>query len=70
MLSRIPIAGHYVEMERIYVSTLLAKNLHPYMEYGYGFTNRWFSMGVFVGTKNLKFDRIGCEFGFELFRKW
>ena len=70
ILSRIPIGGKYVEMERIYISTLFAKNLHPYVEWGYGFTNRLFSMGLFVGTRNNHFDRIGCRFGFEIFRKW
>ncbi|MBO4827408.1 MAG: hypothetical protein J5506_09270 [Prevotella sp.] len=70
ILSRVPWAGHYVELERIYVSTLFAKELHPYTEYGYGFTNRLFSIGVFMGMKNFKFDRIGCEFDFELFRRW
>lgn len=70
LLSHLPLIGRFMEMERIYVSTLWASELHPYMEYGYGFTNRVFSIGVFVGTKNFRFDRFGVEFDFEIFRKW
>lgn len=70
ILSRIPLLGHYVEMERIYSSTLWTRNLTPYQELGYGFTNRVFSLGLFVGTRNGKFDGIGCEFGLELFDRW
>ncbi len=70
LLSHLPLVGKYMEMERIYVSSLLSADLFPYIEFGYGFTNRWFSLGLFVGTKNLKFDRFGIEFDFELFRKW
>jgi hypothetical protein len=40
------------------------------MEYGYGFTCRLFSMGVFVATNNWKYSGIGFQFGFELFSRW
>ena len=70
ILSRLPLVGKYLEMERIYSSALFTQNLKPYVEVGYGFTNRIFSLGVFVGTRNGKFDGIGCEFGIELFDKW
>lgn len=70
ILSRLPFIGKYFEMERIYASGLMTQNLKPYVEMGYGFTNRIFSLGVFLGTRNGKFDGIGCEFGIELFDKW
>lgn len=68
-LSWLPLVGHYMEMERIYVSVLDARRCHPYIELGYGFTTRWLSMGVFAsnGRGNRSF---GCKFGFELFRHW
>lgn len=69
ILSWLPWIGHYMEMERVYVSALDVRNAHPYMELGYGFTTRLFSMGLFVS--NGKGNRtIGCKFGFELFRHW
>ena len=70
ILSRLPALGKYVEMERIYTSTLITRNLTPYQEIGYGFTNRVFSLGLFLGTMNGKFNGIGCEFGLELFDRW
>ena len=70
LLSRAPLIGKYIEIERIYGSTLIAKNIHPYTELGYGFTNRLFSFGLFLGTTNGKFQGFGCRIGLELFRNW
>ncbi len=70
ILSRIPYVGKLMEMERIYINTLFVEHLHPYIEYGYGFTNRFFSMGLFMATRNQKFDGVGCRFSIELFRDW
>jgi hypothetical protein len=70
LMSRLPIVGKVIEMERIYVSGLVADQLHPYTEWGYGFTNRLFSIGVFMATRNFKYDGIGCQIGLELFRDW
>ena len=70
VLSRIPYVGRLMEIERIYMNVLFVEHLHPYIEYGYGFTNRFFSMGVFMATRNTQFDGFGCRFGFELFRDW
>lgn len=70
ILAWLPLAGHFIEKERIYVNALTVKDLHPYMEYGYGFTTRLFSTGIFVSQKNGKFDGIGFRFGVELFRQW
>lgn len=69
-LSWLPFVGHYIEMERIYVSALSVKALHPYIECGYGFTTRLFTIGGFVSSRNWKFESIGLKFGFELFRHW
>ena len=66
----IPIIGHYIEKERLYVNALMVTHLHPYIEYGYGLTNRFFSIAAFIGTMNGKYDGFGCQFTFELFNKW
>lgn len=69
LLSWIPLIGHYMEMERVYVSWLDARKMHPYLEFGYGFTTRFISVGLFVS--NGKGNRtVGCKFGLELFRHW
>ncbi len=69
LLSWLPGVGRYMEMERIYLSMLDAEKLHPYVELGYGFTNRIFSCGIFVS--NGKGNRsVGCKIGLELFRHW
>ena len=70
MMSRLPIVGKVIEMERVYISGLLVDKLHPYTEWGYGFTNRLFSIGAFIATRNFKYDGIGCRVGLELFRDW
>ena len=70
LMSHLPLIGRMIETERFYINTLFVNHLHPYIEYGYGFTNRLFSMGVFAATRNNKFDGIGCRFGFELFKDW
>ncbi len=70
ILSQIPYVGKLMEMERVYMNALFVDHLHPYIEYGYGFTNRFFSMGFFIATRNLAYDGIGCRFTFELFRDW
>lgn len=69
-MSRLPFLGRYVESERIYTNILFVKNLHMYVENGYGFTTRVFSMGMFLATENGRYYGFGCRFGFELFSKW
>lgn len=69
-VSRIPFIGRYIENERIYNNILFLHNLHTYVENGYGFTTRVFSMGMFIATANGRFHGFGCRFGFELFSKW
>lgn len=69
LLSWLPYFGHYVEMERLYISALDVRNAHPYVETGYGFTSRLMSVGVFFS--NGRGNRtIGVTFGLELFSKW
>lgn len=70
LLSRLPLVGHFMEKERVYVNTLFVRHLHPYMEYGYGFKTRLFSLGAFVAQRNWSFDGAGVKFGLELFRDW
>lgn len=67
---RIPLIGRFIETERIYTNILKSSQVNPYIEFGYGFTNRLFSMGVFLGLNNWKYDGIGFQFGFELFNRW
>lgn len=69
LLSWLPWVGHYMEMERIYISALEVRKIHPYVELGYGFTTRLFSMGLFVSSGQGN-RSVGCKFGFELFRNW
>ncbi len=69
-ISWIPMLGRCIEMERIYASSLISKNCRPYVELGYGFTTRLFSMGLFMSNDSGKFKSFGCKFGFELFRHW
>ena len=66
----LPLIGRYIEKERIYMSSLVVKHLHPYTEWGYGVTTRLMTLGFFAAFKNTKFDGVGCRFGFELFRNW
>lgn len=70
VLSRLPWIGKYMETERLYASALFVEKLHPYIEYGYGFTNRLFSMGLFAATRNRTFDGVGVRVALELFSKW
>ena len=70
LLSWLPIVGRFMETERLYMSVLSVTHLHPYVECGYGFTTRLFSIGVFAANMNGKFDWVGCKLGFELFRDW
>ena len=70
LLAWIPKVGQIIEKERIYMSALTVRKLYPYIEFGYGFTNRIFSMGIFTGFSNHHYEGIGVKFGFELFENW
>ena len=66
----IPIAGHFIEKERFYLSALGIEHTRPYSEIGYGFSTRFVSIGLFASFLNANFERFGCKFTFELFRRW
>ena len=70
MATWIPYLGKYIEKERFYLSSVLLERSRPYYELGYGFTNRYISVGAFASFRNTHFDRVGVEFEFELFRRW
>ena len=65
-----PLIGHFVETEMIYASVLSIEHTHLYSEVGYGFTNRYFSTGVFASFLNHKFQSFGCKFTIEIFKRW
>ena len=65
-----PLIGHFVETEMIYASVLSIQHTHMYSEVGYGFTNRYFSTGIFASFLNHKFQNFGCKFTIELFSRW
>ncbi len=66
----IPYLGKYIEKERFYVSSVLVDHTRPYMEVGYGFTNRYISVGIFASFLNTQFQKFGISFDFELFKRW
>lgn len=70
LLAYCPLIGEIVERERIYMSVLAVSKMIPYVELGYGFTNRVFSMGVFTGFSPGHFEGVGMKFGFELFSNY
>jgi len=65
-----PLVGHFVETEMIYASLLSIQHTRLYSEVGYGFTNRYFSTGIFASFLNAKFQNFGCKFTIEIFRRW
>ena len=69
-LTWLPWAGRYIEKERLYASILSIENTHAYTELGYGFTNRFFSTGIFASFLNYKFQELSMKFTIELFRRW
>ena len=69
-LSHLPVLGHTIEKERIYLSALSIQHTRPYFELGYGFSNRFFSTAIFTNFLGGKIQKIGCEFTIEIFRRW
>ena len=65
-VAMVPVAGRYVECERIYLSTLSIAHTRLYSELGYGFTCRFFSMAAFASFLNTRYQEMGCKFTFEL----
>ena len=65
-----PYLGKYIEKERLYVSSVILGHTRPYAELGYGFTNRYISVGLFASFLGTEFQKIGISFDFELFKRW
>ena len=70
LLTWMPILGRYIETERLYLSSLQIQHTRPYFELGYGFTTRYFSVGLFGSFLNGSFHEFGSKFTIELFSKW
>lgn len=70
LMAWLPLCGRLIEKERIYVNALAVRHLHPYVEWGYGFTTRAISVGAFVAQHNWKIEGATLRFGLELFRHW
>ena len=69
-LAWVPFIGHFIEKERFYVSALAIQNRRAYYELGYGFSNRYFSTGIFANFLGGRHQGFGCKFTIELFRRW
>ena len=69
-LTWIPGVGRLLESECVYVSALSIEHIKPYFELGYGFTNRYFSAGLFASFVNTRYEAFGCRFTLELFKRW
>lgn len=70
ILAWLPITGRFIERERVYVSALEVQKMHPYSEWGYGFTTRLLSVGFFTAFRQFKYEGFGIKLGFELFKQW
>lgn len=66
----VPLLGRYIERERIYWSSLNTSRTALYSELGYGFTCRYFSLGLFASFNRTRYSHFGAKFTFELFRRW
>ena len=66
----IPYLGKYIEKERFYFSGVVLEHSKPYFELGYGFTNRYISVGAFTSFRNRHFAEFGMKFDFEIFKRW
>ena len=66
----LPYIGKYIEKERLYFSNVIVQHTRPYFELGYGFTNRYVSLGFFASFYDTKFQEAGITFDFELFKRW
>lgn len=66
----LPYVGKFIEKERFYINSVLLERTRPYIEIGYGFTNRYISIAGFASFKNTHFERVGFKFDFEIFRRW
>ena len=70
LMSALPFFGNFLERERFYLSALSIEHTRPYFELGYGFTTRFFTIGLFTNFLNAEFQNFECKFTFELFQRW
>ena len=70
ILNRLPLFGRIIEKERIYLSALSIQHTRPYLELGYGFTNRYISTALFGSFLGGSAKEFGCKFTIEIFRRW
>ena len=71
VISHLPWIGKFTETERIYLNTLIIEHTQPpYMELGYGFTNKICSVALYGNLLNWNIKEVGCKFTMELFRHW
>lgn len=70
LFCRMPWIGALMERERIYFSALAVRNYFPFVEFGYGFTNRLCSVATFFAFSPHGYEGFGFKFGFELFSDW
>lgn len=66
----VPYLGKYIEKERFYISGVIVDHTRPYTEVGYGYTNRYISVGLFASFMSTRFQKFGISFDFELFKRW
>ena len=66
----LPYFGKYIEKERFYISNVILEKTRPYFEIGYGFTNRYISVGLFASFFNSRIEKVGLNLDFELFKRW
>lgn len=69
-LSWVPYVGRLIETERVYASALSIQHQKFYYELGYGFTNRFFSTGIFASFLGMKYNQLGFKFTIHIFNRW
>lgn len=67
VIHSIPFLSKYAIQERFYLGNLWSKGKKGmYTEAGYGFSNNYFSVGLFVGFNKYKFYSTGVKFNIEI----
>lgn len=67
IMHSIPLLSKYAIQERFYLGNLWADGKKGlYTEFGYGFSNNYFSLGVFTGFTKLKYYSTGIKFSIEI----
>lgn len=67
IMHSLPVLSQYAIQERFYIGNLWSKGKKGiYSEMGYGFSNNYFSLGVFLGLNRYKFYSTGVKFSIEI----